>query len=130
MSDEMLQTVAEHVEVMHDPVPARAVFGKPVERGDRTVIPLAEVTYLVAFGAGRGEAEPHAARDEMVKGVASGSLGGGLIRSRPLGILEVTDHKVKLKPVVETTKVAIAGVALGSLSLFLIVRTLVRSRRG
>ena len=35
-----------------------------------------------------------------------------------------------LKPMVETTKVAIAGIALGALSLFLVVRTIVKALRG
>lgn len=57
---------------------ADAVYGPPIERADRTVVPVARVGY--GLGAGGGH---HADG-------AGGGLGGG-VSARPAGALEVSD---------------------------------------
>ncbi|AWB28651.1 spore germination protein GerW family protein [Halococcoides cellulosivorans] len=57
---------------------ADAVFGPPIERADRTVVPVARVGYGLGGGGG------HDAEGE------GGGLGGG-VSARPAGALEVSD---------------------------------------
>lgn len=52
------------------------VYGDPVERGDRTLIPVAKVAY--GFGGGSGEDEE-----------STGFGGGGGVSATPVGALEV-----------------------------------------
>lgn len=72
----------------------RAAYGKPVKTPDRTIIPVAKVTY--GFGGG-GETE---------KGVEKGNRkaereegGGGGMMVRPVGVIEVTDKKTRYIPI-------------------------------
>jgi len=67
---------------------ARAVFGEAVERGDRTVIPVARVAY--GFGGGWG-GPPGGASE----GGGEGAGGGGGAMARPVGALEITDRETR-----------------------------------
>lgn len=64
----------------------RSVFGDPIERGDRTVVPVARVGYVFGGGYGRGESS-----DGTGAGGQGGGGGGGAA-ARPVGALEITDE--------------------------------------
>ncbi|USZ69982.1 spore germination protein GerW family protein (plasmid) [Halorussus salilacus] len=76
---------------------ARTVFGDPIERGDRTVIPVARVSY--GFGGGYGRVgggdrkRERAGRDEANRGPVGvrGGGGGGSASATPVGALEIRD---------------------------------------
>lgn len=99
------------IDDLHDSANARAVFGDPVERGDRTVIPVARIAY--GFGGGFGAApglaeEPAAESDEELTIEAvddvedvelTGSGGGGGAMAKPVGALEITDHETRFVPI-------------------------------
>jgi uncharacterized spore protein YtfJ len=57
------------------------VYGEPITNGDRTVIPVARISY--AFGGGGGTSEA-----EQVPGGGGG--GGGRISAAPVGFIEIT----------------------------------------
>jgi len=73
----------------------RHVYGEPVQHGDVTVIPIAQIAYGFGAGGGRGpgrvgksgsregRGEPDAASD------AQGAGGGGGVRMTPVGALEI-----------------------------------------
>lgn len=63
-----------------------AVFGEPVERGERTIIPVARSMW--GTGAGTG--------DSVEDG--SGAGGGGGAMTTPLGYIEITDHHAAFVP--------------------------------
>jgi len=65
---------------------SRAVFGDPIEKGDRTVIPVAQS--LWGSGAGTG--------DSVEDG--SGAGGGGGAMSKPLGYIEITPNQARFVP--------------------------------
>ena len=65
---------------------ARAVFGEPVEKNSRTVIPVAQSMW--GSGAGTGESEED----------GSGAGGGGGAMSKPLGYIEITDQHAAFVP--------------------------------
>lgn len=97
-----------------------ACFGEPVAIGDRTVIPIASVSY--GFGMGAEQAPP--SEGEGATTESSGPYGGGL-RSSPLGVIEVTQEQTRIEPVVDEQKVALMALLVGAWSVFWLARTLV-----
>lgn len=91
---QMLEAISErfkataHVDV---------VYGQPVTVGEKTVIPVASVSYV--FGAGGGKDSEH--------GEGGGSGGG--IRVKPLGVIEVTTTGTRFVPVVDVGRMAVLG---------------------
>jgi uncharacterized spore protein YtfJ len=97
-----------------------AAFGKPVTTEGRTIIPVAEVAYGFRLGF-RASDTP----DEQPEEAESGG-GGGASRTRPLGVIEVTQEGVRVEPVVDEQKIALATGALIGWIALCIARTLVR----
>jgi uncharacterized spore protein YtfJ len=98
-----------------------AVYGQPVSAEGYTVITAAEVTAGGGFGMGMGlgpgsgsgetaaptaEAPPAGGRQT---GGGGGLGGGGGSMGRPVAIIAVGRDGVTIKPVVDVTKVALAG---------------------
>jgi uncharacterized spore protein YtfJ len=65
---------------------ANAVFGEPIERGDITVVPVAQM--IIGAGAGNGN------HDEAGSGAGAGS--GAL--TRPIGHIEITSAGAQFVP--------------------------------
>ncbi len=80
----------------------RAVYGEPTEYGDITIIPSAEVVSVMGFGLGAGTGETG-------EGRASGAGGGGGIQSRPVAAIVISPNGVRVEPIVDVTKVWLAG---------------------
>ncbi len=77
---------------------AERVFAEPVRVGDRVVIPAARVEFSGGFG-----------------GAPAGQVaapGGGHTTARPVAVIEAGPDGVRVKPVVDVTKVVLA--ALGA----------------
>ena len=82
-----------------------AVFSHPIESNGVTVITASEVTAAGGFGSGTG-AE------------GGGGGGGGWSLGRPVAAISIGPDGVKVKPIVDVTKLAIAGVtAWGAVAL-------------
>jgi uncharacterized spore protein YtfJ len=95
-----------------------AVYGEPATYGDITIIPAAEVVSAMGFGLGAGTGETG-------KGNASGAGGGGGIQSRPVAAVVITPNGVRIEPIVDMTKVWLAGLTTAGF----IFATLARMRR-
>jgi uncharacterized spore protein YtfJ len=93
---------------------AQTCFGMPVPSGDRTVIPVAEVTYGYGFGWGTGGTD----QDD-------GSGGGGS-RTRGVAVIEVSPDGVAIHPVRDRTAIQLAQFAFLSAAVTVISRTLIR----
>ena len=71
------------------------VYGEPVQHGDTTVIPVAQVAYGFGAGGGRGPGGPRAAGanetppSDTSRAEAQGAGGGGGVRMTPVGALEI-----------------------------------------
>ena len=92
-----------------------AVFGPPQEVAGKTVIPIAQVGY--GFGLGFGEGER--AGEGKEKGEKdSGAGGGGGASVRPLAVLEVGPEGLRLLPVIDHTRVIIAGILFAAWAFF------------
>lgn len=104
MADDM-QKLFDLVEDVRRNADVNAVFGEPLTTDGRTIIPVAEVLYGVGLGFGtagavEGEEQP------------GGSGSGGVVRARPLGVIEVTAEGVRVEPVLDEQKIVVAGVLL------------------
>jgi uncharacterized spore protein YtfJ len=116
-----IQNLLDHFGDLREKANVNTCFGEPVTTKDRTVIPVAEVSY--AFGMGIGHA-PLAAKEETPEKAAS--RGGGGVRARPLGLVEVTPEGTWVRPIIDEQKVALAGVLLIGWAVFCLARTLVK----
>jgi uncharacterized spore protein YtfJ len=93
---------------------ADRVFSAPVRDGERMVIPAARVEFSGGFGFGFDGGEPA----EHRRG------GGGHRTGRPVAVIEAGPEGVRVKPVVDRTRVGLTLFAAG-----IAVWTASRSRR-
>jgi uncharacterized spore protein YtfJ len=100
------------------------VFGEPVQSGDKTIIPVAQIAYGLGGGYGQGNknGKPllQAATDtEQNNGKGEGAGGGGGMAARPKGVYEITSAGTRFIPVTDAKQIMI-GIAIGFvLSAFL-----------
>ena len=93
-----------------------AVFGKPIQQGDTTVITANTVNIGLGYGLGgfvmgRNEVEK-LERDE----VNGGGGGGGGASARPVAIISIRPEGVEVKPVIDVTQIGLALIsAVGAL---------------
>ena len=116
---ETIQELFDAVNTLQRRAKVDAAFGKPVTTEGRTIIPVAEVSY--GFGLGFGSSDSPDDQPEEASGA-----GGGGTRTRPLGVIEVTQEGVRVEPVVDEQKIALATGALIGWIALCIARTLVR----
>jgi uncharacterized spore protein YtfJ len=99
-----------------------AVFGKPTTEGDVTIIPVAQVVYGFGYGGGYGSAPKREADGEGGEGGGSGAGGGG--RATPCGYVRITPQEVKYQPIVDETRIPLAGILMGAWSVFWVMATI------
>jgi uncharacterized spore protein YtfJ len=85
-----------------------AVFGKPIQQGDTTVITANTVNIGLGYGLGgfvlgRNEVEK-LERDE----VNGGGGGGGATSARPVAVISIRPEGVEVKPVIDVTQIGLA----------------------
>ena len=105
-----------------------AVYGEPIQSGDALIIPTAEVLSGMGFGMGLGVGN-NAAKDEQGKpvqnsGGGGGGGGGGRVLSRPVAVVIASPDGVRVEPVVDVTKVALAALTAGGFILGMLLRML------
>jgi uncharacterized spore protein YtfJ len=113
--------VLDVIEQARDMVTVRRVYGKPIERGDVTVIPAAAVQGGAGGGAG-------IAPDGQDPGPGSGSGAGWGLRARPVGAYVVRDGDVRWETALDLNRVILGGQVVAVAAL-LTLRTWLRSRR-
>ena len=118
---EILQSIAERVA---GTASVKQMFGEPVERGGRTIIPVARVQYGFGGGYGGGEQQGTEVNRPLAGG---GGGGGGGVKASPAGVLEITDAGTRFIRFVDPVDVVKACV--GGLIVLMIVRRLTRRRR-
>lgn len=85
------------------------VYGKPIESQNRTVLPVAKVTYRGGGGGGFSH------KDE-----AGGEGLGGEIKISPVGVYEITPTETVFKPVIDLKLMTLimAVLSVGCMVLF------------
>jgi uncharacterized spore protein YtfJ len=76
----------------------KSVFGEPIIAGEKTIIPVARVTYGFGAGAGTGGAGEKNAKGE-------GGGGGGGMRANPVGIFVVGAQENRFIPIHNKRKI-------------------------
>ena len=117
-----LEDIFQAIEEMRDKASVSAVFGEPVEVGERTIIPVADIKY--GFGLGYGEGPAKSDEGEEPSAAGQGGGAGGGIAARPVAVLEITDDGVKVKPVMDEGRIALAGIFTGAWFIFWTAKTL------
>jgi uncharacterized spore protein YtfJ len=120
MEEKMLNMAQE----LKESARVEAAFGKPETIGEKTIIPIAQVSY--ALGMGFGEGEVPAEAEGEAAGTGRGGGGGGRASTRPLGVLEVTTEETKLIPMVDIGRLTMAGVVTGALFILFVMRPLIK----
>ena len=102
------------------------VFSTPVTLGAYTVITASEIVAAGGFGSGQGSGSQEsvvAAGDPAApraSGQGGGSGGGGFSAGRPVAAIVIGPDGVKIEPILDATKFALAVIAtVGSLALLL-----------
>jgi len=96
------------------------VFSHPVEKGGYTVITASEITAGGGFGYGSGSSRQAGQSDEIEGAGGQGGGGGGGSSGRPVAVISIGPDGVKVQPIVDVTKLALAAVtAWGAMALFL-----------
>jgi len=84
-------------ELLERSLSIRHVYGQPVQHGETTVIPVAQVAYGFGAGGGHGPTRVRNSADESApredsRPEVQGAGGGGGVRMTPVGALEIGPH--------------------------------------
>jgi uncharacterized spore protein YtfJ len=124
MNDEARPNL-EPIEKMVDGLGVNAVFGEPIREGGVTVVPVAEVRFAFGYGygsgRGRGE-ETEGGPSTAEEGSGGGSGAGG--RASAKGYVRISADEVRFEPVLDVTRIALAGIAFAAWSVFWIGRAM------
>ena len=97
---EILKAVGDRLQASSS---VKSVYGEPISKADRTVIPVARISY--GFGAGGGN--PSGERPSE----AGGGGGGGYISATPVGIIEITPERTRFIALNNWKRCALAALA-------------------
>jgi uncharacterized spore protein YtfJ len=114
----------EPIEKMVDRLGVGAVFGEPIREGGVTVVPVAEVRFAFGYGygSGRGRGEEAEGGPRTDEGSGGGSGAGG--RAAAKGYIRISAGEVRFEPVLDVTRLSLAGIAFAAWSVFWISRAM------
>jgi uncharacterized spore protein YtfJ len=101
-----------------------SAFGDPVQSGDNLIIPAAEILAGMGFGvgAGFGRGDKDDESQGRGSGGGSGGGGGGRVLSRPVAVVIASPEGVRVEPVLDVTKIALAALTAGGFMLATLAR--------
>lgn len=73
----MLEQILESLNAVRESATVERVFGKPIEVGEKTIIPVAEIKMGGGFGFGRGGAHEEGGEGQEQDEAEEGEGGGG-----------------------------------------------------
>ena len=147
MIDAMLNRIGQ----VHERATVKTVFGEPYQLDGRTIVPVARVAYGFGFGGGRangkapaedegaaaqrretGRRAANAGADaaygtEAIPGSGVGGGGGAGVTVRPVAVLEMSGAETKVRPIVDVTRIVLAGMLLVAWNVFWITFTVRRT---
>lgn len=97
MMQEIFRSMVDHAHVKN-------IYGDPIVAGDKTIVPVARISY--GFGGG-------------TRGKEEGGGGGGGLKAYPAGFIEITPAATRFVAIGEKRKIAgalILGIGLGMLA--------------
>jgi uncharacterized spore protein YtfJ len=101
------------------------VFGEPIQSGDKTIIPVACISYGLGGGYGQGKKPKKPSETEAIqeRPEGEGAGGGGGMYARAKGVYEITPASTRFIPV-NSAREILMGIAVGFL-----IKALLFSRR-
>ncbi len=126
--EENNQTPEEGFQLLQDTLDAYlatadvdAVYGEPYEKDGNVIIPTAEI--VAGFGLGVGFGRGNSPDSEAPSnGSGGGGGGGGQIFSRPVAVVIASSEGVRIEPVVDITKIALAALTAGAFMFATLLR--------
>jgi len=118
------------IEQMLAKLGVESVFGAPTKEGETTIIPVADVAVGFGYGSGYGsggeEPTANAAQEASTvkSGEGGGGGGGGGGRSTPRGVLRITSQEVYYEPIVDPTRIPLAGILMVAWTVFWVTATI------
>lgn len=106
-----VETVENTMERLFAAANVKNVYGRPIQQGDTTIIPAAEVIAAGGFGVGYGSGirpEKSDAEGGLEGGSGSGGGGGGTSLARPVAVVIASPEGVRVEPVIDLTKIGLA----------------------
>jgi uncharacterized spore protein YtfJ len=101
---------------LFDVADPKTIYNEPVTAGEYTVITASEVTVGMGLGFGGGGGESAQSEEQKDVGGGMGGGGGGASAGRPVAAIVLGPHGVRVEPIFDLTKVAIAlFTALGAM---------------
>jgi uncharacterized spore protein YtfJ len=122
-----LDIYQDNIDTFLEVADVSSAFGEPVQSGDNLIIPAAEVLAGMGFGVGAGFGRNSKADESQ--GGGSGGGGGGRVLSRPVAVVIASPEGVRVEPVVDVTKVALAALTAGGFMLATLARMSRRQMR-
>lgn len=107
-SQALLQSLKESVLAQAS---VKAIYGEPISAHEKTIIPVAKITYGFGAGAGTGGLGEKSTRGE-------GGGGGGGVRAVPVGVVEISKQQTRFVPITDRRKLSaavLAGMFVGAL---------------
>jgi uncharacterized spore protein YtfJ len=126
-----VERILAQIEATPTSASVKTVFGEPIKVGDWTIVPVARVSASFGLGFGRG-IRPGAPPSEAAGAEGGiGGGGGGKMSVRPVAVIEIAPDRVRVKPIVDVTRIVLAGIFLVAWNVFWITLTMraVRGRR-
>jgi uncharacterized spore protein YtfJ len=118
-----LSQAAERVERMLERFDVGAIFGEPTREGTTTIVPVAEIGAMFGFGYGSGEGPAPAKEGAESATATGGGGGGGRGSAKPRGVLKITPDGVRYEPIVDPSRISLAGIAMVAWVIFWIAFT-------
>ena len=124
--DQPMDVIQNTLDSLLESASVEAVYGEPIENGNVLVIPTAEVLSMVGFGLGTGYGSGPVSEEQgsTGSGGGSGGGGGGRVLSRPVAVVIASPEGVRVEPVFDVTKIALAALTAGGFMAAMILRML------
>jgi len=135
-SESAMQVIDKKMEEFLSAASVEAVYKTPLEHGEALIIPAAEVFSVLGFGVGSGWGKEENEQGEEPgngekPGIGGGGCGGGggSIFTRPVAVIVSTPAGVRVDPVFDLTKIALAGITAGILMFGTLMRAVTLGRK-
>ncbi len=107
----------------------KAVFGEVLEIDGRRLIPVASVQYGFGMGGGQRPAERGGARTKSPQKdghppLGGGGGGGGGARIEPVALIDITDGRLRVEPIINVTRLAVIALVVAGWSVFWMARAM------
>jgi uncharacterized spore protein YtfJ len=121
---EAIDLIESTMDKFLDTAGVEAVYAPPIKHADSLIIPAAEVLCLMGFGAGAGSGGGIEEGQESGFGTGGGGGGGGRTLSRPVAVIVASPDGVRVEPVIDPTKIALAALTAGGFMMGMMMRML------